>query len=266
MRGREFVMKDLYSFSKDKEEHDKFYDKSKVAYTNVFNRLGIGDITFLTFASGGSFSKYSHEFQTICDAGEDIIYLDRDKNLAVNEEVYTDEVLNELGLDKSKLEKVKTAEVGNIFTLGTKYADAVGLHFTNNDGTSEPVFMGSYGIGPGRTMGVIVETLADEKGLVWPAIIAPYTVYLVTIGDVSEQAEKLYKDLTEAGIEVLYDDRDARPGDKFADADLMGIPYRVVVSNRTLESNSVELKQRTSEETSEVLLNDLVSYLKKKIA
>lgn len=263
MRGREFVMKDLYSFSKNKEEHDVFYEKSKVAYTNVFKKLGIGDITFITFASGGSFSKYSHEFQTICDAGEDIIYLDREKNLAVNEEVYTDEVLNELGLNKSKLEKVKTAEVGNIFTLGTKYADAVGLHFTNSNGVQEPVFMGSYGIGPARTMGVIVETLSDEKGLVWPNNIAPYQVYLASIGDVAEQAEKLYQELQNSGIEVIYDDRDARPGDKFADADLMGIPIRLVISSRTLDAGSVELKQRTTEETEEVKLTEIIEHLNK---
>jgi prolyl-tRNA synthetase len=258
-------MKDLYSFSKDREEHEKFYDKSQKAYTRVFSRLGIGDITFLTFASGGSFSKFSHEYQTICDAGEDIIYLDREKNIAVNEEVYNEEVLNDLGLDKNKLEKLKTAEVGNIFTLGTKYADAVGLHFANAEGNNEPVFMGSYGIGPGRTMGVIVETMADDKGLVWPMNIAPYHVYLATIGDVSEEAEKLYKDLEEAGVEVLFDDRDARPGDKFADADLMGIPYRVVLSNRTLEQESVEVKSRTSEESELVKISDIAKFLTDKI-
>lgn len=262
MRGREFVMKDLYSFSKNREEHEAFYEKSQKAYTKVFNRLGIGEITFLTFASGGSFSKFSHEYQTVCDAGEDIVYLDREKNIAVNEEVYNDEVLNDLGLDKEKLEKLKTAEVGNIFTLGTKYADAVGLHFTNADGKNEPVFMGSYGIGPGRTMGVIVETMSDEKGLVWPLNIAPYHVYLATIGDVSEEAEKLYRDLKEAGVEVLFDDRDARPGDKFADADLMGIPYRVVVSSRTLESESVEVKSRKSEEAENIKITEITDYFK----
>lgn len=265
MRGREFVMKDLYSFSKDKEEHDVFYEKCQEAYTRVFQRLGIGDITFLTFADGGSFSKFSHEYQAICDAGEDIAYLDRKSGIAVNEEVYTDEVLAELGLDKSKLEKVKVAEVGNIFTLGTKFSDAIGLQFTDSKGKQQPVFMGSYGIGPGRTMGVIVESLSDDKGLVWPVNIAPYHVYLATIGDVSEQAEQLYKDLQSSGIEVLYDDRDERPGNKFADADLMGIPYRIVLSPKTIENDSVELKSRTSDETELVKLDSILNIIKEKI-
>jgi prolyl-tRNA synthetase len=266
MRGREFIMKDLYSLSRNEEEHSVFYEKNKEAYARVFERLGIGESTFLTFASGGSFSKFSHEFQTICDAGEDIVYLDREKKLAVNEEVYTDEVLEELGLDKSKLEKVKTAEVGNIFTLGTKYAEAVGLHFTDSDGQQKPVFMGSYGIGPGRTMGVIVESFSDEKGLVWPMNIAPYHVYLASVGDIAEKADELYRLLQDAGVEVLYDDRDERPGAKFADAELMGIPYRLVVSERSLEHNAVELKGRTSDETAIIDWDQCVDVLKKKIS
>lgn len=265
MRGREFVMKDLYSFSKDKEEHDVFYEKCQEAYTRIFQRLGIGDITFLTFADGGSFSKFSHEYQAICDAGEDIAYLDRKSGIAVNEEVYTDEVLAELDLDKSKLEKVKVAEVGNIFTLGTRFSDAIGLQYTDKEGKLQPVFMGSYGIGPGRTMGVIVESLSDDKGLVWPVNIAPYHVYLATIGSVSEQAEKLYEELQTRGIEVLYDDRDERPGNKFADADLMGIPYRIVLSPKTIEADSVELKSRTKEEVEMIKLSNIADSIKEKI-
>lgn len=263
MRGREFIMKDLYSFSKDKDEHDTFYEKSKRAYMNVFNRVGIGDKTFLTFASGGSFSKYSHEFQTVCDAGEDIVYLDREKKLAVNEEVYNDEVLADLGLDKKNLEQVKTAEVGNIFTLGTRFSEALGLNYTDENGNQQPVFMGSYGIGPGRTMGVIVETLADEKGLVWPANIAPYHVYMASIGNVAEKAEELVAELETAGIEVLYDDRDERPGEKFADADLMGIPYRIVISERTLADDQLEVKARTEDETTMVKRAEIVTYITK---
>lgn len=265
MRGREFIMKDLYSFSKNREEHEAFYEKSQAAYSRVFERLGIGEITFLTFASGGSFSKFSHEYQTICDAGEDIVYLNRERGMAVNEEVYTDEVLDELGLDKSKLEKVKTAEVGNIFTLGTKYSEAVGLHFTDDSGLNQPVFMGSYGIGPGRTMGVIVESLSDEKGLVWPMNIAPYHVYIASIGDVATEAEELYQTLSDEGIEVLYDDRDVRPGDKFADADLMGIPIRLVLSPKTVADSMVELKKRTTDEIELIKMNTIVEYIKKLI-
>lgn len=265
MRGREFIMKDLYSFSKNREEHEYFYEKSQQTYERVFERLGIGDITFKTFASGGSFSKYSHEYQTICNAGEDIVYLDREKKIAINEEVFSDEVIAEFGVDKSKLEKVKTAEVGNIFTLGTKYSEAVGLYFTNHLGQQEPVFMGSYGIGPGRTMGVIVETLSDEKGLVWPMNIAPYHVYLASIGNVDAKADEIYHLLQELGIEVIYDDRDVRPGDKFADADLMGIPIRVVVSERNLEQGKIELKNRTSTDIEMVEIGSLTNIIKERL-
>ncbi len=262
MRGREFVMKDLYSLSRDKQEHEVFYSLCQDAYNRVFTRLGIGEITHLTFASGGSFSKFSLEYQTECDAGEDIVYIDRAKKIAINEEVYTDEVVAELELDKSSLEKVKVAEVGNIFTLGTKYAESEGLFYTDENGEKQPVFMGSYGIGPGRTMGVIVETLADEKGLVWPANIAPYHVYLVGIGDVNEQSEKLIEDLEEAGIEVLYDDREERPGNKFADADLMGLPVRVVISQKTIDNGEVEVKARTSEKAEGVKREKAVETIK----
>lgn len=262
MRGREFVMKDLYSFSTSREQHEVFYEEMKQVYAKTFERLGIGDITFLTFASGGSFSKYSHEFQTICDAGEDIAYLDREKKLAINEEVYTDEVIEDLGLEKSKLEKVKVAEVGNIFTLGTKFSDALDLKFTNEDGEQEPVFMGSYGIGPGRTMGVIVETFADENGLVWPEEIAPYAVYLVRIGDDAEivqQADDLYEKLEAAGVEVLYDDRNERVGTMLADADLLGIPKRIVISEKSLQAGGVEVKKRTDADASIVSIDELLA-------
>lgn len=266
MRGREFIMKDLYSFSENEEQHQDFYEKAKAAYTRVFERLGIGEKTFLTFASGGSFSKFSHEYQTICDAGEDIIYINREKNIALNEEVYTDEVIAELGVDKEKLEKVKAAEVGNIFTLGTKFSDAIGLQYTKQDGSQESVFMGSYGIGPGRTMGVIAEMMSDEHGLVWPANIAPYHVYLVGIGDAGdEKAEELYNELSENGIEVLFDDRDERPGSKFADAELMGLPYRVVVSDKTLADDSVELTSRESGENEMIAFKELCGNLQQKI-
>lgn len=251
MRGREFVMKDLYSFSVSREQHDAFYEQITESYLRIFERLGIGDITFKTFASGGSFSKFSHEFQTICEAGEDIAYLDRDQQLAINEEVYTDDVLAELGVEKDKLERVKVAEVGNIFTLGTKYSEALNLNFTNEQGAQEPVFMGSYGIGPGRTMGVIVETFADEKGLVWPEEIAPYSHHIVRIGDSSDvvaAADSLYDKLTAAGKEPLYDDRNERVGTMLADADLIGVPQRIVISEKSLQAGGAEVKLRTQPE------------------
>jgi prolyl-tRNA synthetase len=256
-------MKDLYSFSKTREEHEKFYETVAAAYLKIFERLGIGDCTFRTFASGGSFSQFSDEFQTICDAGEDIIYLDREKKIAVNEEVYNDETLKTLGLDKSKLEQCKAAEVGNIFTLGYKYSDALDLCFNDEDGKRQKVFMGSYGIGPSRVMGVIAEKLSDEKGLVWPEEIAPYKYYVVAIGDKAmEIAEDLHNKAPE---QIFFDDRaNARNGEKFADADLLGIPYRIVISDKTLAEDKVEIKKRTETETKLLPLTEFIAKLGQK--
>src|SRR3989344_7142227 len=166
-------MKDLYSFSRSEQEFKDFYEACAGAYLKVFARAGIGDKTFRTFASGGSFSKFSDEFQTLCDSGEDIIYLDRAKGIAVNKEVYQDDVLSELGLEKSELTEEKAIEVGNIFPLGTRFSDALGLTFKDEQGKEQPVIMGSYGIGPGRLMGTVVEVLSDEKGIVWPTELSP---------------------------------------------------------------------------------------------
>ena len=263
MRTREFMMKDLYSFSKNREEHDVFYEKCAESYKKIFNRLGIGNDTFRTFASGGAFSKYSDEFQTLTEVGEDIIYLDREKGIAVNEEVYNDEVLADLGLDKSKLEQCKAAEVGNIFTLGYRFSDALDLTYNDEKGERQKVFMGSYGIGPSRVMGVIAEKLSDEKGLVWPEEIAPYKYYLVAIGEKAmAEAEKLHAAAPE---QIIFDDRvNARNGEKFADADLLGIPYRVVISDKTLANNEVEIKSRTSDEIKLLPLTEFIGTLGQK--
>ncbi len=261
MRGREFWMKDLYSFSRTQEEHDAFYEKISEAYHRVFERLGLGDSTFKTFASGGSFAKFSHEFQTISEVGEDIIYVHREKNIAINEEVYTDEVLAELGVHRDELEEVKAVEVGNIFTLGTRFSEPLGLTFTDEDGSSKEVLMGSYGIGPSRLMGLIAEHFADDKGLVWPENIAPYKVYLVSIGNVTEQATELYEKLQAAGVTVLFDDRDERPGAKFADAELIGLPYRVTISERLLGENKLEFTRRTGGDTELLTLDELLAKI-----
>jgi prolyl-tRNA synthetase len=250
MRGREFVMKDMYSCSIDEDQHNQFYNDTIDAYNRVFERLGLKDDTYMTFASGGAFTQFSHEFQTICDAGEDTIYLHRSKNIAINEDVMDDENLNKLGINRDELEKVKTAEVGNIFNFGTKKSEEMNFSFTNSEGKKQFVYFGSYGIGVTRLMGVIVEIFSDEKGLVWPENIAPYKVYLLRIGgeQAIEHADALYKELIDAGIEVLYDDRDVHPGKKFADSELIGIPYRVTVSDRLIESNQYELVQRKNGE------------------
>jgi prolyl-tRNA synthetase len=260
MRGREFVMKDMYSFHASAEDLDNYYQKTIEAYTRVYKRIGIGDDTYVTFASGGAFTKFSHEFQTICDAGEDIIYLHRAKNIAVNEEVL-DDAVKELGIHPDELEKVKTAEVGNIFNFGTQKTDDMGLYYAGSDDKQQSLYIGSYGIGITRVMGVVAEKMSDERGLVWPESIAPFRVYLVSIGDVDEQAEKLYNTLNEKGIDVLWDDRSARPGEKFADADLMGLPWRIVVSEKTLAENKVELKARTSDETNLLTVDEVLARL-----
>ena len=261
MRGREFVMKDMYSFHATKEDLDAYYEKSIEAYKRVYDRLGIGDDTYVTFASGGAFTKFSHEFQTICEAGEDVIYLHREKNIAINEEVIDDAVA-ELGINRDELEPVKTAETGNIFNFGTQKTDEMGLYYVGDDGKEHSLYIGSYGIGVTRAMGVIAEKLSDDKGLVWPESIAPYKVYLVAIGDQgTAEADTLYDELTAKGIEVLYDDRDTRPGAKFADAELMGIPYRLTVSDRLIAEEKFELTLRASGETRLLTRSELIDTL-----
>jgi len=253
MRAREFIMKDLYSFSKDSVSHTEFYEKAAAAYEKIFARAGIGDKTYRTFASGGSFSKYSHEYQTVCSTGEDTIYIDAGKRLALNKEVYDDpEVYAATGIDKTNLKEAKAIEVGNIFTLGTRFSETLGLSYKDAGGKATPVFMGSYGIGPGRLMGAIVELYADEKGLVWPESVAPFEVHLVSLGkdgdDISKTADALYNDLVKAGVEVLYDDRDARAGEKFAESDLIGIPKRIVVGKDAVATGEFEVVNRATGE------------------
>src|SRR5581483_1209846 len=267
MRGREFVMKDLYSYSRSEEEHQKFYDAVTQAYLRVFERVGLGDVTFVTFASGGAFTQFSHEFQTISDAGEDTIYLDRERKLAVNDEVYTDEVLAQLKLDKSKLEKVQAAEVGNIFSFGGTKSEQLDLYFTDEDGADKPVVLGSYGIGITRLMGVVVEHFSDEKGIIWPENIAPARMHLIRLGDgeaTVKQADELYSVLTAAGISILYDNRNMRPGEKFADADLIGIPHRVVVSEKTAAAGTYEYKARTSDNSQQLSKAQLLKLFSRK--
>ena len=261
MRGREFVMKDMYSVHASKEDLDNYYNAAIEAYKRCYDRFGIGDETYVTFASGGAFTKFSHEFQTICDAGEDYIYLHRGKNIAVNEEVL-DDAVKELGIDRSELERVKTAEVGNIFNFGTQKSEEMRLVFTDAEGVEQYAYMGSYGIGITRVMGVIVEKFADDKGLVWPENIAPAKVYLVQIGSQSRSAaDEFYQKLQSAGIETIYDDRDERPGVKFADAELLGIPYRVTVSDRLLDRGKWEVSTRQTGEQRLLTADELLATL-----
>lgn len=268
MRGREFYWKALYSFSKDTAQHEEFYEKSKQAYKNIFQKVGIGHVTYMTFASGGTFSQFSHEFQTVTSAGEDTIYIDESKGIAVNKEVYTDEILAELELSKDSLVEQRAVEVGNIFSLGTKFSEPFDLSYTDEAGQQKLVVMGSYGIGLGRLMGTIVEVLSDDKGIIWPESVAPFRVHILALGDTEEvqkEADALYKTLTSKNIEVLYDDRTGlSAGEKFADADLLGMPTRVVVSTRSLKDGGVEVKKRTEEKGEIMTVDAFMELLKTK--
>jgi prolyl-tRNA synthetase len=267
MRCREFLMKDLYSFSRTQEEHDEFYEKSKAAYMKIYNRCGLGGDTYETFASGGVFSKYSHEFQTLIKAGEDTIYVDKKRKIAVNKEVFNDEVLKNLDLDKNELEEVRAVEVGNIFTLGTKYSEPLGLVFTDEKGSKKTVIMGCYGIGPSRVMGTIVELNNDDKGMIWPKEVSPFNVHLVLLNSdedvVREASEELYNTLQKNDIEVLYDDRqDKSPGEKLADSDLIGISQRIVISKKTVEKGKFEYKLRDQDDFKLLDEKELLSLIK----
>lgn len=248
MRTREFWMKDLYSFTATQLDHDTFYESCAEAYVRIFDRVGIGHKTYRTFASGGAFSKFSHEFQTLAEAGEDVVYVSEAKGVAVNEEVLAEADLSELGVTKDELVKHKSIEVGNIFSLGTKFSESLGLTFKNEQGDPVPVIMGSYGIGPARAMGTVVDLLSDEKGIVWPESIAPFMIHLVGLNlddpEIKDWIDGVYTALIRQGVEVLYDDRDARAGEKFADSDLIGIPYRVVASKKTKETGKLEVVHR----------------------
>lgn len=262
LRGREFSMKDLYSFHESEEDLEEYYELSKKAYRNIFDKAGIGHLTYITFADGGTFSKYSHEFQTVTEAGEDLIYLCEDCNLAINKEIIDDQSsCPQCGKDKKDLIKKKAIEVGNIFKLKTKFSEPFDLTYTNEKGEEKLVQMGCYGIGVGRLMGAIVELNSDEKGMIWPESVAPFQAHLIPIGETAEKrAEKLYQELSKE-IEIIYDDRDVGVGEKFADADLMGMPLRIVVSDKTLEEDSVEIKKRGKQEEKLVKIDNLQSYV-----
>jgi len=265
MRGREFYWKALYSFSKNKEEHDDFYKEATQAYERIFKRVGIGNLTYITFASGGTFSKYSHEFQAISDAGEDIIYVDEDKKLAINKELINEEsLLKEMGLNREKLAEKKAIEVGNIFTLGTKFSEPFDLKYKNEKGEDNLVFMGSYGIGLGRLMGTIVELLSDENGIMWPKEVSPFKAHLLLVSTdekIKKLADDVYEKLIKKGVEVLYDDREMRAGEKFADSDLIGIPMRIIVGDKTMDS-TFEVKDRATGKVEQKSLEDIIHELK----
>jgi prolyl-tRNA synthetase len=265
LRGREFIMKDMYSLARSQEEHDELYERAAAAYVRVYDRLGLGADTYRTYADGGIFtSRFSDEYQTVSPIGEDTIYVHEAKKIAINKEIYTDETLAKLDLRKEDLVEKRSVEVGNIFPLETKYTDALDVFFTDEAGVRQSIIMGCYGIGVSRLVGMIAEHFADARGLIWPAAVAPMLVYLARLGEnalVVSKADELYELLQSKGCEVLYDDRDARPGEKFADADLLGIPYRVVISEKTVASDTYEVKARTATEVEHLNLDDLIKKL-----
>ena len=264
MRSRELLMKDQYSFSKSEDDHKKYYEEMADVYLKIYSRFGVGDITYRTYADGGIFSEFSDEFQTLSEVGEDTIYVDEEKGIAINKEVYKDDVLKKLGLDKSKLVERKAVEVGNIFSLGTKYTKELGLDYIDENGKKQDIVMGCYGIGVSRMMGLLAEHFSDEKGLSWPKEVAPAIVYLINIGNDSEvvkAADEAYDELSTKGFKVIYDDRDLRPGEKFADADLLGIPYRVVVSEKNLAEKKYELKARNEDSLHILSMQELLKYI-----
>ncbi len=261
LRGREFRMKDLYSFHTSEEDLAAYYKTVADAYRRIFDRIGIPAL--YVEASGGSFTKYSHEFQVEVDSGEDTLYVCTNCSLAKNKEIY-EEGVSCTDCGKSEYRETTASEVGNIFELKTRFSESFNLQFNAEDGSKQLVQMGCYGIGPSRCVGVIAEKHYDGKGIIWPESIAPFKVHLISLTgkeneEVKAAADKLYSELQSAGVEVLYDDREGiSAGEKFADSDLMGIPNRLVISQKTLAEQSVELKKRAEQDPSLVSLLDIV--------
>lgn len=265
IRTREFIMKDMYSFSRTQAEHDEIYEKLKKTYSKIFDRLGLSDKTYVTVASGGVFSKFSHEFQVASAAGEDVILVSKEQKIAINKEVCTDELLTELDLSRDELTEEKSIEVGNIFNLGTRFSSALKLQYRDEEGYNNDVIMGSYGIGPGRVMGTLVEVFSDEKGIIWPENIAPFKVHLILLGnneEVKSKAEDLYKNLLDNNIEVLIDDRqEISNGQKMNDADLIGCPWRIIISDKSLTEGGAEVKKRNSNDSKIIDLQNIIASI-----
>ncbi len=256
LRGREFLMKDLYSFHTSEADLDRFYEQVEGAYARIFERVGLGDCTYKTFASGGIFAKFSHEYQTFLPVGEDTVYYNADKSLVFNKEVFTPEVLSEFGEKAENFSETTAAEVGNIFKLKFKYTEPLELKFADENNEQQVVYMGCYGIGVSRLMGVIAEKFADEKGLVWPESVAPFKYHVIGIGEQGlKAAEEFYAKHED---ETLFDDRDKRAGEKFADAELIGLPTRIVFSDKTVAEESAEVSHRQSGETKLMKISELV--------
>lgn len=272
LRGREFWMKDMYSFHTDEADLDQYYAQVEKAYERIWERLGIGAITVETYASGGAFSKYSHEYQTFAPVGEDLIYYCPKCNVAVNKEIIEDLEHACPKCHSKDLQEKTSIEVGNIFKLMDKFTTAFGFKYTDMEGKIQPVMMGCYGIGPSRVMGTLAEIYNDANGLIWPKSVAPFQIHLLSLNDkdentqneILESAHKLYESLNASGFEILWDDRaQASNGEKFKDSDLFGIPIRLVIGKQALQAQSVEVKLRNQEKGDLLPLNeDLIEKLK----
>lgn len=261
MRGREFSMKDLYSFHADMGDLDKYYEDVIVAYFKIFKRVGLEDLTYLTYASGGAFSEYSHEFQTLSEAGEDLIYICDKCKVAINKEILAKQKNKCPECGNEELREEKAIETGNIFKLGSRFSKDFEMYYTNKDGKKKEVIMGCYGLGSSRAMGAVVEVCHDEKGIIWPKEVAPFLVHLVSLNK-NDEADRFYAKLQKQNIEVLYDDRqDTSAGEKFSDADLIGCPFRIVVSEKTSKENKVEMKKRNEKEAVLMEEKKILDYL-----
>ncbi len=268
LRGREFLMKDQYSFHPDALSAEDFYKKMRGHYEKIFEIAGIGEKTIYTYASGGSFSEYSHEFQMINKFGEDTIFVCKKCKVGVNEEIVKNDSPECPECHSTNLEKESAIEVGNIFPLKTKFSEAFNLRYKTKEGEEKLVEMGCYGIGISRLMGAIVENCNDEKGIIWPKSVAPFLAHVIPLGfeksEIMEASEDLYKKLTRAGVETIYDNREGKnAGERFADADLIGAPYRIVISEKTLKEDKYELKKRGEETVVMLTHSQLLEYVQK---
>ncbi|MDD5696861.1 MAG: His/Gly/Thr/Pro-type tRNA ligase C-terminal domain-containing protein [Candidatus Pacebacteria bacterium] len=257
LRGKEFIMNDLYSFHDSEEDLIQYYEKVKEAYSNIWERCGIKEKTYLTLASGGTFSQYSHEFQTVTPSGEDTIFICQSCGTAINKEI-NEGICPNCG--KENLKEEKAIEVGNIFKLGTRYSEPFNL----KDEKGRMILMGCYGVGISRLVGAIVEVSNDEKGIIWPNQVAPFAVHLILLEDGNKKkADEVYAILQKGNFEVLYDDRiDKTAGEKFNDCDLMGIPLRIVVSKKTGD-DAVEVRSRKDKEIKLVKIKELMKNVER---
>lgn len=261
LRGREFIMKDLYSLHASQENLDEFYWQVKGAYLKIYARIGFKDVKVVE-ASGGVFtSGHTHEFQVLHPVGEDITYHCSKCDWAQNKEIYQGKVGERCPQCSGQIGSASSVEVGNIFRFGTVYSEKMKVNFKDAKGEARPMYLGSYGIGMSRCVGLLAEVFNDEEGLMWPESVAPFKIHLVSLGETQKEAEKIYQELMDMGVEVLWDDREESAGVKLSDADLIGAPYRVVVSEKTLAEKNVEVKKRDSDKAEFIKPDQIYSYV-----